>query len=317
MILDCPGKNAQFPPDCFFLASMTRQRALVHLHIAAVLFGLTGVFGQLIQADSALITFGRAAFAFLALAGFALAARRPLLLNLTPRRLGMLVITGLFLSIHWILFFLSVKIGGIAIATLGFASFPAFITLIERIVFKARIKTNEWLVVGLVSAGLILVTPTFSIADSGTIGLAWGLGSGLAFALLAIANRQAAANIDPIQVAWWQNAVVAIVTLPLAAPLISALTIQDWLWMALLGVLCTALSHTLFVSSLTKLNARSAGIVIALEPVYAIGFAWMFFAQGPTTRMLLGAALILCGIVWSSLRRPGESHASDTVGLLS
>jgi drug/metabolite transporter (DMT)-like permease len=296
---------------------MTRHRALVHLHVAAVLFGLTGVFGQLIHADPALITFGRAAFAFIALAGFAQIGRRPLLRGLTRRRFGMLFVTGLLLSTHWMCFFLSVKVGGIAIATLGFASFPAFITLIERIVFKARIRANEWFVLALVSGGLILVTPTFSIADAGTIGLAWGLGSGLAFALLAIVNRRAAANIDPIQVAWWQNAVVAILTLPFSLPRVATLRPYDWLWLVLLGVLCTALSHTLFVSSLKKLNARSAGIVIALEPVYAIGFAWLFFSQSPSQRMLLGAGLILCGIVWSARRAPPESIASEANSLLS
>jgi drug/metabolite transporter (DMT)-like permease len=296
---------------------MTRHRALVHLHIAAVLFGLTGVFGQLIQADPVVITFGRAAFAFLTLAGFAQIGRRPLLRDLTLRRFGMLIVTGLLLSTHWMLFFLSVKIGGIAIATLGFASFPAFITLIECIVFKARIRANEWIVLGLVSAGLILVTPTFSVADAGTIGLACGLGSGLAFALLAIANRRVAAKIDPIQVAWWQDAVVAILTLPFSLPRVFALGAYDWLWLVLLGVLCTAMSHTLFVASLTKLNARSAGIVIALEPVYAIGFAWLFFSQIPSQRMLSGAGLILCGIIWSARRAPAETIASDTNSLLS
>ena len=42
---------------------MTRQRALTQIHFAAVLFGLTGVFGELIQASAAVITLGRAIFA--------------------------------------------------------------------------------------------------------------------------------------------------------------------------------------------------------------------------------------------------------------
>ena len=66
---------------------------------------------------------------------------------------------------------------------------------------------------------------------------------------------------------------------------------------------CTGLSHFLFVSSLTRLNARSAGLVIALEPVYAIAFAWVLFSQQPTVRMMAGAALIVAAIVWSGLRK--------------
>ncbi len=282
---------------------MTRQRALVYIHAAAVLFGLTGVFGELIQASAAVITLGRALFAVASLAVFARLQRRSLLGMLTPAQLFVLVIAGALLAVHWVTFFISVKVGGIAIATLGFASFPAFITLFEGLLFREKVRAAEWLVLALVTAGLVLVTPSFDFADQGTVGLAWGLLSGLSFALLALTNRRAASGMDPMQVACWQNAIVSLIVLPFAVDQLPALAALDWLWVALLGVFCTGLSHYLFVSSLTRLNARSAGLVIALEPVYAIGFAWVLFAQQPSLRMLAGAALIVAAIVWSGLRK--------------
>lgn len=282
---------------------MTRQRALTYIHIAAVLFGLTGVFGELIQAGAVVITMGRAVFAVAALGLFARMRRRPLLGALTPAQLFVLVISGALLAAHWVTFFVSVKVGGIAIATLGFASFPAFITLFEGLIFRERVRLAEWLLLGLVTAGLVLVTPSFDLANQGTVGLAWGLLSGLTFALLALSNRRSASGMDPMQVACWQNLVVALVMLPFAAAQLPSVAAVDWLWLALLGVFCTGLSHYLFVSSLTRLNARSAGLVIALEPVYAIAFAWALFSQQPTPRMLAGAALIVTAIVWSGLRK--------------
>lgn len=282
---------------------MTRQRALTYIHIAAVLFGLTGVFGELIQAGAVVITMGRAVFAVAALGLFARMRRRPLLGALTPAQLFVLVISGALLAAHWVTFFVSVKVGGIAIATLGFASFPAFITLFEGLIFRERVRLAEWLLLGLVTAGLVLVTPSFDLADQGTVGLAWGLLSGLTFALLALSNRRSASGMDPMQVACWQNLVVALVMLPFAAAQLPSVAAVDLLWLALLGVFCTGLSHYLFVSSLTRLNARSAGLVIALEPVYAIAFAWALFSQQPTPRMLAGAALIVTAIVWSGLRK--------------
>ncbi|MDQ8030691.1 EamA family transporter [Bordetella genomosp. 1] len=282
---------------------MTRQRALLYIHAAAVLFGLTGVFGELIQASAAVITAGRAIFAVLSLGIFARIQRRSMLGVLTPAQIFVLVIAGALLAGHWVTFFISVKVGGIAIATLGFASFPAFITLFEGLVFREKVRAAEWAVLALVTLGLVLVTPSFDFADQGTVGLLWGLASGLSFALLALTNRRAAAGMDAMQVASWQNAIVALIVLPFAVGQLPALSGMDWLWIALLGVFCTGLSHFLFVSSLTKLNARSAGLVIALEPVYAIGFAWVLFAQEPTARMLAGAALIVAAIVWSGLRK--------------
>ena len=42
---------------------MTHKRALLYIHVAAVLFGLTGIFGELIQSSAMFITAGRATFA--------------------------------------------------------------------------------------------------------------------------------------------------------------------------------------------------------------------------------------------------------------
>lgn len=288
---------------------MTRQRALTQIHFAAVLFGLTGVFGELIQASAAVITLGRAIFAVISLGVFARMRRKPLLGVLTPAQLFVLVIAGALLATHWVTFFISVKVGGIAIATLGFASFPAFITLFEGLIFRERIRAAEWMLLGLVTAGLVLVTPSFDFADQGTIGLAWGLLSGLTFALLALSNRRSASGMDPMQVACWQNVVVALVMVPFAVGQLPALPAVDWFWLALLGIFCTGLSHYLFVSSLTRLNARTAGLVIALEPVYAIAFAWALFSQEPTPRMMAGAALIVAAIVWSGLRKSAAAEA--------
>ena len=50
---------------------MTPRTALGALHIGALMFGLTGVFGKLAAASPAVIVFGRAAFAVIALAFFA------------------------------------------------------------------------------------------------------------------------------------------------------------------------------------------------------------------------------------------------------
>lgn len=286
---------------------MTSHRyALIQIHFAAVLFGLTGVFGELIHASASVITLGRAMFAVAALIFFARLQRRKLLSPLTPAQMTGLILAGLLLAAHWVTFFVSVKVGGIAIATLGFASFPAFITLLEGLVFREKVRMAEWIVLGLVTAGLVLVTPSFDLADQGTVGLAWGLLSGLAFALLALMNRRSAAGIDAMQVACCQNIVVALALLPASASQLPTVAAIDWMWLALLGVFCTGLSHYLFVSSLTRLNARSAGLVIALEPVYAIAFAWMLFDQQPTVRMVAGGVLIVAAIVWSGLRKPAH-----------
>src|SRR3546814_4814032 len=91
----------------------------------------------------------------------------------------LLAMAGSMLAVHWVTFFLAVKISGVAVATLGFASFPAFITLCECVFFKEKISIGEWLILLLVTLGLVLVTPSFDLQDDATIGLAWAILSGL------------------------------------------------------------------------------------------------------------------------------------------
>ena len=292
---------------------MTPRTALGALHIGALLFGLTGVFGKLAAASASVIVFGRAGFAVLALAGFALLSKRTDWKKLTKRDARGLLLSGLLLAGHWVSFFVSVKIAGVAIATLGFASFPAFTVILEGLIFRERIRANEIVLVVLVSVGLILVTPAFDLASQATTGLLWAVASGLLFSLLSLNNRANSGRVPAVQAAMWQNAVVAVCLLPFAAPELAEVRAQDWLWIGLLGVLCTGVAHSLFVASLAVIKARTAAVVFALEPVYGITLAWVLFHETPTLRMLLGGALIIIAIVVSSRMASGPKSPNPVV----
>ena len=331
------------------------RRALIIAHVAAVLFGMTGILGALIHFAPTTITAGRAGFAAVSLLVLALLQRRPVVRALSARHIRVLLASGIFLAVHWVTFFLAVKVGGVAVATLGFASFPAFIALLDVLVFRERIGAGEGTLLTLVTLGLILVTPSFDFGNSGTIGLLWGLLSGLSFACLAVLNRRGSRGVDAIQVVLWQNTIVFLLVLPLAGAMggmeagdVSTMQeaavhvagsaqkeaaghtagstqvarsthavdaagsvvatpshLADWFWLAVLGIFCTGLSHTLFVRSLDGLDARSAGMIIALEPVYAIACAWWLFGDQPSLRMLAGAGLIILATVLSARGKKG------------
>ncbi|MDO4683592.1 MAG: DMT family transporter [Lautropia sp.] len=302
-----------------------RRQALIAAHFSALMFGMTGILGALIRADAWVITSGRAVFAALALGLVSLWLRRPVFRDLRARQVVALVLGGIVLAAHWVTFFLAVKAGGVAVATLGFAAFPAFIALMDWLVFRERIGGREWGLLGLVTLGLVLVTPSFDFGDQGTVGLLWGLASGFTFALLAMMNRRATRGVDAVQVSFWQNLVVALVLLPVVswgsspggdhqavAQGFGELWALDWWYLGLLGILCTGLCHYLFVRSLDHLDARTVGMIVALEPVYAIACAWWLFSAQPSGRMLLGGVLIILATVLSAQGRQ-QPDASSAV----
>lgn len=279
---------------------MKERNALLAIHLGALLFGLSGIFGKLAATTPDMIAGGRAFFAVLALGLATLLWRRTDSSRPSWPQLARLVLGGLLLGSHWLAFFEAVKISGVAIATLGFASFPAFTVLLEGTLFRERTRPVEFLMVALVCLGLILVTPEFSLGSDATVGLLWAVLSGLLFALLSLLNRASTHGLDPIQAALYQNVTVLVVFMPLAAPLVPSLRPLDWLWLAMLGIFCTGLAHSLFVASLRVLKARTTAVIFALEPVYGILFAWWLFSEQPTLRMLAGGLLIISAIFVSA-----------------
>lgn len=147
------------------------------------------------------------------------------------------------------------------------------------------------------------MTPSFNFENSATEGLLWGVLSGLIYAILALANRHSAASVNGTQVCWWQNLAVIVLLLPFTYHELPQVSAMDWVWIACLGLICTGLAYSLFISSLQALKARMAAMIIALEPVYAILIAWALFHEVPSLRMVSGGLLIILAVAWSARRK--------------
>ena len=277
---------------------MTRTRAFINMHIATIFFGLSGVFAALIPSSAISVVWGRTAIAVVVLFGGCLLKKRLPWQGVSKSEIAQLLGIGCLLGVHWWSFFYAIQLGGVAIGTLGFSCFPAAIAIIEAVVFKDRISKLELALIGLITIGLILVTPSFDFANQATIGLLWGIFSGVIYAVIAACNRVGAAKrqASSLQACWWQFFAISVVTV-FAAPQLSGLSGMGWVWMLGLGVLCTGLAYWLFIDSLSAINARTAAMIFALEPVYAIAIAWVFLHDVPSLRMLLGGSLIIAAVV--------------------
>lgn len=278
------------------------QLALFKAHITAVLFGLTGVLGVLIESSAGVLVLGRVFIALVTLTLFLL-YKKFTFVKLSLNNILLQFLLGSLLTAHWVTFYIAVKVGGVAVGTLGFASFPAFVCLFERLIFKVRLKLSEFFLLIAISLGLMLVTPSFEFSNQATQGLLWGIFSGAIYGLLAVLNRKNREKLSSTQTSWWQYLVGVMILLPFYAEHLPQVSLQDWLWIACIGLLCTSLAYTLFVSSLDVLNARTAAMIISLEPVYAILIAWLWLKETPTFTMILGGAIIILSVAIENLRK--------------
>lgn len=271
--------------------------ALIALHAAVALFGVAGLFGVWIAMSPSAIVLGRTFVAAIALAVLAVATRTP------ARPVAGLAANGAILALHWVAFFAAIQAAGVAVGLLGYASFPLWTLVLERLAGERRGGPRDWAVAVLVVAGLLLTVPRFDWRDASFQGLAWGVLSGVTFAWLAVRNRRFAGAVPARTIALWQNASAAICLVPVVLLWPGAAAwpgARDLALVVVLGVACTALAHTLFVASLSVVSAHTASVVAALEPVYGIALAAWILGERPTGGMLAGCALLVAAAMVAS-----------------
>ena len=97
-------------------------------------------------------------------------------------------------------------------------------------------------------------------------------------------------------ISFYQNLFAAFFLLPWMVwltPEISFPTPRELVLLMLLGGVCTALAHSLFIKSLVHIKTRTAGVITALEPLYGILMAMIFLGEIPGWRTALGGVIII------------------------
>jgi drug/metabolite transporter (DMT)-like permease len=294
------------------------------LHTAVLLFGFAGLFGKWISVHPVLIVFGRvlvASLAFALLLQFELPRFFPARGGPIPHReKGLLVGCGAILALHWYAFFQSIQVSTVAVGLLSYSTAPVFVVLLEPIWFREAFSPRALLCALLTIAGVALVVPHWgfegipqgefqgaSPPGGYAAGALWGVLAGLSFAVLSLLNRGLVARYSSVRIACYQD-VAAMVILAFLLPFVwEPLSWREVALLGVLGLLCTAAAHTLFIQALRRTKARTAAIASALEPVYGIVLAWGLLGESPPMRTLLGGALILAAVSWGTLTAGGRA----------
>jgi len=279
----------------------SRSRNLAEIHLAVLLFGFPGLFGKWLPFSPELIVFGRVLFAALTLAAVMVLGARSFRVS-TRRDLALLAACGLVLAFHWTAFFKSVQVSSVAVGLLAYSSFPVFTAFLEPLLAREKWDRASLVFALLCVVGVGLIVPGFDLSNAVVRGVIWGLAAGLSFSLLSVLNRRLALRNSSLAVAFYQDffaalalsAVVLRRGLPFAA--------RDWALVAVLGILCTAAAHTLFIHGMRGVGARTASVLSSLEPVYGILLALVFLKEVPSLRTVSGGVIVLAAATAATLR---------------
>jgi drug/metabolite transporter (DMT)-like permease len=279
------------------------NRNYIKFLAAVLLFGSNGIIASYIALDSYVIVLSRMVIGGIFLL-LLLMWRQKKIWTGPPRKLwGKLIFAGVALGGNWLFLYESYVQIGVSLATLACYSGPVMVLLLSVPLFHERITVIKAAGMVTVIAGMLCVNGV----DVQSHGVSWGLMSGIlsavCFALLVIINKKMK-GVDGLEGTLCQllvgGVMVGAVTFSMQ-PHIGVLSVESVFAVVVLGVINTGIGCYLYFSAMQYLPAQTVSICGYLEPFSALVFAAVFLGEELSSLQILGAALILGGVVLAEL----------------
>ncbi|MBN7813300.1 EamA family transporter [Algoriphagus sp. H41] len=288
------------------------------LHFIVLIWGFTAILGLLISLPSLELVFYRTLIAALGVAILCAFRKKPLLLQWAE----ILKISGVgvLISLHWIFFFWSAKVSTASVCLAGMATTSLWTALVDPVINRTKIKWYEVALGLLVISGLLVI---FQFETGYWLGLAMALLSAFLGALFSVLNGRLTLRHSPYHITFYEMGaacLAALVFMPVYAvyltdgqPLQLAWQALDWLWLLILGGVCTVYAFSVSVELMKRLSVFTINLTVNLEPVYGIVLAVLIFGESEkmTPQFYLGTLIILVSVLlyplmnfWNRRKKP-------------
>ncbi len=276
------------------------------LHFTVFLFGFTGILGKLISIGDLGLVWYRILIALVTLAAIVAVSKASFKLPL--KDILQLFGVGVVVALHWVAFFASIKItNNVSIALACLASGTLFAAILEPIFFKTKLSILE-VGIGIIIIGAILLI--IKVEYQYLFGIIVGLISAFLSSLFTVFNKKLANKYHPLTMSFYELAgglLILTLYISFTDPYIMSfsLSTNDWIWLTILGTICTAFAFWSTNKVLSRLSAYNVVLAVNLEPIYTFLLAaWIFKEhQQLTSGFYLGALLILLSVaVYSYLK---------------
>ena len=144
------------------------KKSILFLHVAVMLFGFSGVLAQYVQVPAVLVAMGRVICSSLLLLAISLVKKDKLTLE-SKKDYALIIGTGVIMAIHWSSFFQAIQVSSVAIGTITFSTFPLFLTFMEPVVFKEKLRARSVISAVILLAGVYITVPEFSVGNKVTV----------------------------------------------------------------------------------------------------------------------------------------------------
>ena len=277
----------------------------LHLHFLVFIAGFTAILGEAISLSSIALVWHRMLIALVLTFLFLLYYRYNLKIKL--KDFFKFSLAGIIIALHWITFFEAIEQSNISITLAMFSTGAFFASLIEPIFFKRKVRPVE------IILGFIVICGVFIILQaniSSFIGVLLGIISALLASLFSVLNGKLVQDNNPFLISFYEflsGVTFILLYLTFSGDLID-LNIEsffsyDYLYVFILGSICTAYAFIASVHILKFLSPYTLVLTYNLEPVYGILLAIFIFPE--TEKMefsfYIGTLIIILTIIINSI----------------
>jgi drug/metabolite transporter (DMT)-like permease len=294
------------------------QRPVVAAVLGALTIAFSAIFVSLADVSPATAAFFRCAYALPPLALLAFMERR----RYGPRAPGqrrMAWIAGIFFAADLVLWHHAIGEVGAGLATVLGNTQVVFVPIAAWLLLGERPGARVAISVPIVLSGVVLISGVFdeqAFGNDPLLGVVFGLGTGLAYAGFLLAQRHANADTRrPGGPLFDATLSAAVCSLLIGLPLGELDLVPTWPahgWLLLLALAVQVGGWLLISISLPRLPAAITSVVLTLQPVGSVLLGIWILNELPSPMQLVGVALILVGLVVTTLRvRPRWSRAAQ------
>ncbi|WP_227497270.1 DMT family transporter [Planctomonas psychrotolerans] len=289
--------------------------------IAALLFGINGSVTKVIVGaglDPAQLTFFRVT-GTVVVSGLVLLVTDRAAFRLTRHQLGVMAILGVF-GVAGLQFFYATALSLLPVGITLLLEYTAvlMVAVIAFFFFSERVKPRLWVSIGLVLGGLAVVAQIWT-GSLNLLGVVFALLAAVALTVYFLVGERLLTASSAMAVAFWSMLFAALLwamlsgwwtidpsVFPTAVSLsgnleaVSVPLLLPLLWNVLLGSFAPFFFSYL---ALKRLTATAAGVIASSEVIFAFLVAWVWLGEGLNPVQLVGAALVLAGIVLAQTAR--------------
>jgi drug/metabolite transporter (DMT)-like permease len=292
----------------------------LHLHFIVFVWGFTAVLGKLITIDALPLVWYRMLMASLIIIAYILIRRFPLRVPL--KTLVTLIVAGIVVALHWVTFFMAIKVSNVSIALATMSTGAFFTALIEPFWYGRKMVGYEVVFGLIVMLGLYIM---FRVETAYLLGILLALVSSFLSATFSLINGKLTQGQRPSIISFYElGSGVLFLSIYMAFTgsydqNFFQLSFNDWLLIFILASVCTAYAFIASVKILKYISPYTVMLTINLEPVYGILLGVIILGDSEKMNPLfyVGALLILATVVANGILKNRKKLKKKTNGLPS